>query len=196
MKNLMKEFCTALMATLSLAVLLCGIYPLVIWAIAQGVFPACANGSLITRPGKVTGSVLISQGFAGRQYFHPRPSGAGRGHDATSSGGSNLGPTSRKLIDEVEHRVDRYRLENGLPLDVPIPADAVTQSASGLDPHISVENARLQLARVARERGLSESTIREQIDIHTEGRFLGIIGEPRVHVLMLNMALDGILSGS
>jgi potassium-transporting ATPase KdpC subunit len=193
MKDLMKEFRIALMATLCLAVLLCGIYPLLVWAIAQGVFPARANGSLITRDGKVTGSFLVSQGFAGRQYFHPRPSGAGQGHDATSSGGSNLGPISRKLIDEVGRRVDHYRLENGLSLDVPVPADAVMQSASGLDPHISAQNALLQMPRVARERGLSESTVRRQIDIHTEGRFLGIIGEPRVHVLMLNMALDGIL---
>jgi K+-transporting ATPase ATPase C chain len=191
--NLIKELRISLMATLSLAVILCGIYPLVVWVLAQGLFPAKANGSLVMRSGKIVGSSLLSQGFIDPKYFHPRPSAAGQGYDAVSSGGSNLGPTSKKLVDAIRQRVVDYRIEKHLAPDALIPADAVTASASGLDPHISLKNALLQVPRVASARGLSEETVRKQIDIYTEGRDLGILGQPRVNVLMLNLVLDGIL---
>jgi potassium-transporting ATPase KdpC subunit len=189
MKNLIAQLRISLTATLLLAVLLCGIYPLVVWLLAQGLFPANANGSLVMGNGKILGSSLISQKFTGPKYFHPRPSAAGHGYDATSSGGSNLGPLSKKLVETVRQRVDEYRSENNLPRDVPVPADAVTASASGLDPHISVKNALIQAPRVAKARGLSEDLVLKQIKLHTEGRDLGIVGEPRVNVLMLNLAL-------
>ena len=144
MKNLIAQLRISLTATLFLAVLLCGIYPLVVWLLAQGLFPAKANGSLVMGNGKILGSSLISQGFTAPKYFHPRPSAAGQGYDATSSGGSNLGPTSKKLVETVRQRVDEYRSENNLPPDALVPADAVTASASGLDPHISLKNALLQ----------------------------------------------------
>jgi K+-transporting ATPase ATPase C chain len=179
-----------LMATLSLAVILCGMYPLTVWVLAQGLFPDKANGSLVVRHGSISGSSLISQGFTDPGYFHPRPSAAGLGYDATSSGGSNLGPTSRKLVEAVRRRAEDYRKENSLPPDALVPADAVTASASGLDPHISVKNALLQGPRVAKARGLSEDLVLRQIALHTERRDLRILGEPRVNVLMLNLALD------
>jgi K+-transporting ATPase ATPase C chain len=145
------------------------------------------------RSGYFAGSSLLSQGFNDPKYFHPRPSAAGEGYDAVSSGGSNLGPTSKKLMDMVKQRVVHFRTENNLAPDALVPADAVTASASGLDPHISLKNALLQAARVAKARGLSEKTVRKQVDIYTEGRDLGIFGELRVNVLMLNLSLDGIL---
>ena len=190
MKNLLIELRISLIATASLAVLLCGVYPLVVWLIGQSLFPTKANGSLIMREGKIAGSSLISQGFVDPKYFHPRPSSAGQGYDAANSGGSNLGPTSQKLIDAVKQRVIDYRSENGLAPDAPVPADAVTASASGLDPHISLKNALLQAPRVAKARGLGDETVLKQIDVHKEGRDLGILGEPGVNVLRLNMALD------
>ena len=190
MKNLIAQLRISFTATLFLAVLLCGIYPLLVWVLAQGLFPAKANGSLVMENGKMLGSSLISQGFTAPKFFHPRPSAAGQGYDATSSGGSNLGPTSKKLVDTVRQRVDDYRSENNLAPDAMVPADAVTASASGLDPHIGLKNALLQAARVARARGLSEDIVLKQIKLHTEGRDLGILGEPRVNVLMLNLALD------
>jgi K+-transporting ATPase ATPase C chain len=190
MKNIFKEIRISLMATLSLAVILCGIYPLVVWVLAQGIFPAKANGSLVMRSGKILGSSLISQGFTDPKYFHPRPSAAGQGYDAGCSGGSNLGPLSKKLVDEVHQRIFDYRIENNLASNALVPADAVTASASGLDPHISLKNALLQAPRVARARGLSEMAVCKQIEVYTEGRFMGILGEPRVNVLMLNLALD------
>jgi len=190
MKGLIRELRISLIATLSLAIILCGIYPLIIWVVAQGMFPARANGSLVIRSGKVVGSSLISQGFNDPKYFHPRPSAGGRGYDAVSSRGSNLGPTSKKLVDEVRQRIVNYRTENNLAPDALIPADAVTASASALDPHISLKNALLQALRVARARGLNEKVIRKQIEIYTEGRNLKILGEPGVNVLMLNLALD------
>jgi len=191
MKNLIAEFRASLVITLLLIVLLCGIYPVVVWAIAQGVFPAKANGSLIRVGGKIAGSSLLAQGFAGPAYFHPRPSAAGQGYDAANSSGTNLGPTSKKLIEYVKQRVADYRAENGLTPDAPVPADAVTSSASGLDPHISPENARLQAGRVAKARGLSREEVLRKIAAHTEGRGLMILGEPRVNVLMVNLDLDG-----
>jgi K+-transporting ATPase ATPase C chain len=193
MKNLLTELRVALIATISLAVVVCGIYPGIVLLLAQGLFPAEANGSLIMRGGKVTGSNLIGQRFVDAKYFRPRPSAAGSGYDAASSGGSNLGPMSMKLVEEVKQRVYDYRAENGLPPDVLVPADAVTTSASGLDPHISVRNAYLQAPRVAKARELSEKTVLREVVISTESRDLGILGEPRVNVLKLNMALDGIL---
>jgi K+-transporting ATPase ATPase C chain len=192
MKDFIRELRISLMATLSLAVLLCGVYPFLVWMVGQGLFPHNANGSLIVRKGTVIGSSLISQGFTDPIYFHPRPSAAGQGHDATSSGGSNLGPISKKLVDGVRQRVVDYRIENGLVPDAIVPADAVTASASGLDPHISVENALLQARRVAKARSLTVEVVMEKINAHTEGRTLGILGEPRVNVLMLNVDLEGI----
>ena len=190
MKDLIAQLRISLTATLFLAVLLCGIYPLAVWLIAQGLFPTNANGSLVMGNGKILASSLISQGFTVPKYFHPRPSAAGQGYDATSSGGSNLGPTSKKLVETVRQRVDEYRSENNLPPDALVPADAVTASASGLDPHISLKNALLQAARVVKARGLSEDIVLKEIQRHTEGRDLAILGEPRVNVLMLNLALD------
>jgi potassium-transporting ATPase KdpC subunit len=191
-KNILKEIRISVIAVISLAVLLCGIYPLVVWLIAQGVFPEKANGSLVSVKGQVIGSSLLGQQFGGPNYFHPRPSAAGAGYDAADSGGSNLGPTSQKLIDQVKDRVVVYRTENNLTSDVLIPADAVTASASGLDPDISVKNALLQAGRVAKARGLTEEKVRNMIASRTEGRDLGFLGEPKVNVLMLNLDLNGI----
>lgn len=191
MKALLKELRLSLVATLCLAVLLCGVYPIVVWGFAQGLFPREANGSLVVKAGQTAGSNLLAQGFTGAKYFHPRPSAAGSGYDAAGSGGSNLGPLSKQLIDDTAQRVRDYRTENRLAPDVPVPADAVSASGSGLDPHISPENALLQAPRVARARGLSEEAVIGKIRARTEGRTLGILGEPRVNVLLLNLDLDG-----
>ena len=191
MKNLVAELRASIAATLLLAVLCCGIYPAVVWAVGQGLFSDKANGSLVKVDGKVAGSSLLAQGFTAPNYFHPRPSAAGQGYDAVSSGGSNLGPTSKKLIEDVKQRVADYRTENGLPPDARVPADAVTSSASGLDPHISVRNATLQAARVAKARGIGEKDVLAKVGAHTEGRTLGFLGEPRINVLTLNLSLDG-----
>jgi K+-transporting ATPase ATPase C chain len=191
MKYFIHELRISLMATLSLAILLCGIYPLLVWIVGQGLFPHNANGSLVVRKGTVIGSTLLSQGFTDPRYFHPRPSAAGQGYDAAGSGGSNLGPISKKLVDGVRQRVLDYRIKNGLGPDTMVPVDAVTASASGLDPHISVRNALLQARRVAKARSLTVEVVMEKIDAHTEGRTFGILGEPRVNVLMLNLDLDG-----
>lgn len=188
--KLWKEIRTAVVGTLVLAVVVCGIYPLVVWGIAQGLFPDKADGSLIASRGRLIGSELLAQGFIGEQYFHPRPSSAGAGYDPVSSGGSNLGPLSKNLVEAVRQRAAKYRLENGLKPRDPVPADAVTSSGSGLDPHITLENALLQVRRVAQARNLSEAYIRNKIAEHTEGRDLGIFGEPRVNVLVLNLDLD------
>jgi len=191
MKNMIAELRTSLLITLLLIVLCCVIYPLAVWAIAQGAFPRQANGSLVEAKGKIVGSSLLAQGFSGPAYFHPRPSAAGQGYDAANSSGTNLGPTSKKLVEAVQQQVADYRAENGLPPDAPVPADAVTSSASGLDPHISPENAMLQAGRVAKTRGLPREEILRKIAARTEGRALMILGEPRVNVLMLNLDLDG-----
>jgi potassium-transporting ATPase KdpC subunit len=190
MKPWIREIRTSLRATAALVVLLCGLYPLVVWVSAQIAFPGKANGSLLYQGGKVIGSELIAQGFTGAKYFHPRPSAAGGGYDALASGASNLGPLSKDLIDSVQGRAAAYRAENGLEPDIPVPADAVTASGSGLDPHISLRNAALQAPRVARARGMAEAAVRDIIGSLADGRDAGIFGEPRVNVLKLNIALD------
>src|SRR6266571_4385182 len=165
MKELFAEIRGALLVTLMLAVVDCGLYPLVVFGIAQTFFRDQANGSLIVDAnGTVRGSKLLAQGFSAEKYFHPRPSAAGNGYDATSSGGSNLGPTSKKLADSIAQNVADYRTQNALATNAPVPADAVTASGSGLDPHISARNAELQLPRVAKARGLSEQRIHELIN--------------------------------
>jgi K+-transporting ATPase ATPase C chain len=191
MKELFFEIRGAVMSTLVLAVICCGLYPLAIWGVAQIAFPHQANGSLIVaKDGTVRGSELLGQNFAEAKYFHPRPSAAGNGYDAANSGGSNLGPTSRKLDAAIKDRIDAYRKENGLRENEPVPADAVTASGSGLDPHISVHNAELQTARVAKARGLTAEKVRELIQRYTSARDLGVLGDPGVNVLELNLALD------
>jgi K+-transporting ATPase ATPase C chain len=191
MKAFFSEIRGAVMSTLVLAVVCSGVYPLIVYGIAQLAFRDKANGSLITASdGTVRGSKLLAQGFTDPKYFHPRPSAAGNGYDAANSGASNLGPTSQKLKDAIKDRIAAYRTENGLSETEPVPADAVTASGSGLDPHISVQNADLQTVRVAKARGLSEDKVRELISKNTDGRDLGFLGEPGVNVLQLNLALD------
>jgi K+-transporting ATPase ATPase C chain len=187
---LITELKTAILATLVLAVLLCGVYPALVWGIGQTLFFSQANGSLVIREGRISGSRLIGQNVTGAQYFHPRPSVAGDGYDAANSGGSNLGPLSGKLVDRVTQQIAVYREENDLPTATTVPADAVTASASGLDPHISIENAEIQSARVARARGMSENQIGNLIRLHTDGPGLVFLGEPGVNVFELNLALD------
>lgn len=190
--NLVQHFRSAVLMTLVLTVLFGIAYPLAMTGISQVLFPSQANGSLVRdAQGNVVGSAILAQNFTKPQYFHPRPSAAGSdGYDPTSSGGSNLGPTNQKLLDTVKDRTEAYRAENGLAADAPVPVDAVTASASGLDPDISLANAQLQAGRVARARSLSEDQVRTLVDQYTEGRTLGILGEPRVNVLELNLALD------
>jgi potassium-transporting ATPase KdpC subunit len=190
LKEILAQLRIALLAVVTLSVLLCGAYPLAVWSMAQGLLPWQANGSLLVREGVVTGSVLLGQRFEGPGYFHPRPSAAGEGYDAAGSGGSNLGPTSKKLVDAIKKRVADYRIKNDLGPEILIPADAVTASGCGLDPHISVSNALLQARRVAKIRGLDEATLQKKIAGATVGRDLGILGEPRGNVLMLNLDLD------
>jgi K+-transporting ATPase ATPase C chain len=191
----MKEFFShirgAAVSTFVLAVVCCGLYPFIVFGISQALFRDKANGSLIVDPdGTVRGSKLLAQGFADPKYFHPRPAAAGNGYDAANSGGSNLGPTSLKLNDAIKERIAAYRAENGLSETDPVSADAVTASGSGLDPQISLQNADLQIARVAKARGLSEEKVRGLVRQSTNGSDLGILGEPGVNVLQLNRALD------
>jgi K+-transporting ATPase ATPase C chain len=193
MNNLITELRISLIATLLLAVLVCGLYPAAVWVVGHGLFPHRAGGSLVISNEKVLGSSLLAQGFFGAQYFHPRPSAAGEGYDGANSGGTNWGPTSKKLIDTVRDRVAAYRQENDLAVEASVPGDAVTASASGLDPHISVKNAMLQAKRVAKARGLSVEVVLKKVEAHTEGRTFRILGEPRVNVLMLNLDLDARL---
>ncbi len=182
---------TSFLMTLALVVLTGLIYPLAMTGLAQVFFHDQANGSLITNArGQVVGSRLIGQSFTKPQYFHGRASAAGAGYDATSSGGTNLGPTSTKLLTTTVALADSIRKEDGLPATYPLPSDAVSTSASGLDPDISPAYADLQVARVARARGLSQATVRALVGQHTVERTLGVLGAPRVNVLELNLALD------
>lgn len=209
---MLKQLKPAIMSVLTFTVL-CGlVFPFLITAIAQVTMPDRANGSLITMNGAIIGSELIGQNFSKPEYFHPRPSAAGTGYDGSLSGGTNLGPISVKLINGIHNKLPdgsedpgnyqgirdltiAYRQENGLPENAAVPADAVTRSASGLDPHISPANAALQLQRVAKARGFDDITtqrLAELVARHTEGRTFGFLGEPRVNVLLLNLALDSI----
>jgi K+-transporting ATPase ATPase C chain len=193
MKDFFAELRPAILATLLLAVVCSGLYPLVVFGISQALFHDKANGSLIFGPdGTVHGSKLLGQNFTDAKYFHPRPSAAGNGYDAANSGASNLGPTSEKLKNAINDRIEAYRKENSLTNSESVPADAVTASGSGLDPHISVRNAELQTPRVAKTRDLSEDKVRELVRQNTEGRALGFLGEPGVNVLELNLALDAL----
>jgi potassium-transporting ATPase KdpC subunit len=185
-----RQLVPALVAFLALTLLTGVAYPLAITGVSQLVFPGRADGSLVERDGKTVASTLIGQQFASPRYFLPRPSAAGEGYDAMSSSASNLGPTNEDYLSEVQKRVAAYRRENGLAADVAVPADAVTASGSGLDPHISRANARLQAPRVARARGMDVADVLALVDAHTDGRSLGFLGEPGVNVVELNLALD------
>ena len=185
--NLTRNLVTAALMTIVTTLLLGIIYPLAITAIAQVAFPSNANGQLIERDGKVIGSRIIGQGFSSPGYFHPRPSAAGTGYDAANSAGTQLGPTNKKLIDAVKSNVEAARRENP---NAAVPVDLVTTSASGFDPHISPAAANFQILRVARERGIPEADVRRLVESHTAGRQLGFLGEARVNVLELNLALD------
>ena len=190
--NILKQIYPAIAITVLLTVLLGIVYPLVVTGLAYIVFPAKAGGSLIEKDGKVVGSSLIGQPFNAPEYFHSRPSAAGNGYDATASAGTNLGPTSQKLIDNVKTAADSLREENP---GSPIPVDLVTASASGLDPHITPAAAEFQVARVAKARNMAEDQVRKLVAANTEERLFGLIGEPRVNVLKLNLALDAASGG-
>lgn len=191
MKGLGSEIRASAVSTLMVALLFGVAYPLAVRGISGALFGDKADGSLIRIGDDVIGSTLVGQPFAGAAWFHPRPSAAGTGYDAAASSGANLGPLSKKLIGDVRRRAAGYRRENGVEDGASVPADAVTSSASGLDPHISVGNARLQASRVAAARGLTPEAVRAKIDANTEGRQLGLLGQPRVNVLLLNLALEG-----
>ena len=185
--NLRQNLASAVLVTIVTTVLLGVIYPLVVTGLAQVIFPDKANGQLIERDGKVIGSRIIGQKFSSPGYFRSRPSAAGAGYDAANSGGSNLGPTNKKLIDSVTAAVAAARKDNP---GAPVPIDLVTTSASGFDPHLSPDAAMFQVPRVARARGIDESELREFVAGRVEGRQLGFLGEPRVNVLLLNLAMD------
>ncbi|PSH04495.1 MAG: potassium-transporting ATPase subunit C [Acidobacteria bacterium] len=182
-----RNIITAILMTIVTTILLGLVYPLVVTALAQVLFPHKANGQLISQDGKLIGSRIIAQPFTGAGYFHPRASAAGNGYDAANSGGTNMGPTNRKLINRIKQDVTAAQSENP---GKPVPVDYITTSASGLDPDITPANAEFQLPRVARERNISEDQLRQLVLQHTEGRQLGLLGEPRVNVLELNLDLD------
>ena len=182
-----KHFMTSIWMTIVTTLLLGVVYPFVVTALAQVLFPQQANGSLISINGTIVGSHLIGQPFSSPGYFRSRPSAAGNGYDAGNSGGSNLGPTNKMLIDRMNGDVQKAQAENP---GVPVPIDLVTTSASGLDPDISPEAAEFQVPRVAHERGMSDAEVRALVANHTRGRQLGFLGEPRVNVLELNLDLD------
>ena len=184
---MMKHLRTATLMTVVTTVLLGLVYPLLVTGLAQALFPDKANGQLLVRNGRVIGARIIGQPFTSAGYFYSRPSAAGAGYDGAASSGSNLGPTNRKLVDRIA--ADVARLREGTP-GTPVPIDLVTSSASGLDPHISPASAYYQVRRVARERGLPEDTVRQLVEAHIEGRQFGVLGEPVVNVLLLNLALD------
>jgi K+-transporting ATPase ATPase C chain len=185
------EIRRAVIVTLALAVVCCGLYPLVVFGLGQALFHEQANGSLARdATGTVRGSRLLGQQFVSAKYFHPRPSSAGNGYDASNSSGSNLGPTSRKLRDSIAQNLTDYRSQNGLATNASVPADAVTASGSGLDPHISPGNAEFQVARVSKARGMTEEQLRNMIRQHTDSPDFGVLGDAGVNVLELNLALD------
>jgi potassium-transporting ATPase KdpC subunit len=185
--NITRNLVVAILMTIVTTLLLGVVYPIVVTGIAQALFPDNANGQLIQRDGKIVGSRIIGQTFSSPGYFRGRPSAAGSGYDAANSGGTNLGPTNKKLMDAVKASVDAARMEN---TSAPVPIDMVTSSASGLDPHVSPASAAFQVARVARERGASAVDVERLVDTYTKGRQLGFLGEPVVNVLELNLALD------
>jgi K+-transporting ATPase ATPase C chain len=182
-----KNLVISILMTMATTVLLGLIYPLVVTGLAHVIVPHKANGQLIVKDGKVVGSSIIGQGFTGPQYFHSRPSAAGNGYDAGNSGGSNLGPTNQKLLDRVKGDVSAAESENPATL---VPIDMVTTSASGFDPHITPANAEFQLPRVAKARGMTADQLRAVVARHTEARQFGVLGEPRINVLELNLDLD------
>ena len=186
-----KNLVTAFLMTIATTILLGIIYPLIVTALAQLLFRDKANGQILHRNGEAIGSRIIAQPFTSPKYFHPRPSAAGNGYDAANSGGTNLGPTNKKLIDRVTADAATLHQENP---SQPIPVDLLTTSASGLDPEISPAAADFQIPRIARERGLSETTLRDLVQRHTSQRDLGLLGEPRVNVLELNLSLDDLSS--
>jgi len=191
MKEFLAEIRGAVMATVLLAVVCCGLYPLVVFGLGQALFPNKANGSLLKdSAGVIRGSRLLGQQFTSDKYFQSRPSAAGNGYDASSSGGSNLGPTSSNLVAAITQRIADYRAQNGLDTNAPVPADAVTASGSGLDPHISVRNAELQAPRVAKARKLPLDKVLALVHAKTDPADLGFLGDPGVNVLALNLALD------
>jgi K+-transporting ATPase ATPase C chain len=186
---MLSQLLTAVRFMVLFTVLTGFVYPGVVTALSKMLFPRQASGSLTVQNGAVVGSSLIGQNFTRPEYFHPRPSAAGEGYDAANSAGSNLGPTSAKLMARVQAAVEAFRKENP-DYPGPIPADLLTASASGLDPHISPASAEAQVARVARARGVSTGQVRALLAAHVERRDLGLLGEPRVNVLLLNLALD------
>jgi K+-transporting ATPase ATPase C chain len=190
---MMRQLRPAIVMTLVLCTLTGVVYPGVVTGLAQLVFPHQANGSLVVVNGRVVGSALIGQAFTRPEYFHPRPSAAGNGYDATASGGTNRGPTDRKLADTLIAGAVATAVRDDGAVRGKIPADMVTSSASGLDPDISPANAYLQVVRVARARGIDSTAVRALVDRHVIGRQLGFLGEPRVNVLLLNIALDSVM---
>ncbi len=192
LKSLLAEIRTSIVALVSLVILTGAIYPLMVWAVGQTLFQHQANGSIITKNEKPVGSVMIAQKFNDPGYFFPRPSSAGTGYDASNSSGSNLGPTSRKLMDLVSDRADSYRRENGLDPESAIPIDAVTASGSGLDPDISLDNAMIQAKRVARSRSVDEEKVVGLVKKLSTGRDMWLFGQQRVNVLEINLTMDGM----
>lgn len=192
MRVFLRQLVPAVVALGVFTVLLGVVYPLTTTAVAQVAFGHRADGSTVERGGVIVGSELLGQPFVSPEYFHPRPSAAGSGYDGAASSGSNLGPLNPDLLAAVEERVAAYRAENGLADGVEVPVDAVTASGSGLDPHISIANARLQAPRVAAERGLTVEEVLAVVDAHTDGRAFGVLGEPGVNVLLTNLALDDL----
>jgi potassium-transporting ATPase KdpC subunit len=192
MRTLIRQLRPSLLVLAVFTVVLGIGYPLVVTLIGQVAFESRADGSLIERNGQVVGSELIGQTFTAPEYFHSRPSAAGGGYDGSASSGSNFGPMNADFLAAIDERVAAYRLENGLSDDVTVPVDAVTASGSGLDPHISVANARFQAPRVAGLRGLDLDTVLTLVEEHTDGRALGVLGEPGVNVVLLNLAIDEV----